>query len=479
MDALRAALLVACAALAASACGSSKNKGSQSSGTGGGSTGSGTGTGTTSGGGTTTGSATTGSGGAGTGGGGPTCGTGDWTTYNHDARRSGASDGCVNGPLTTAWRYVPAPPMGKKLKNVFNAIAQSDAVFLAWAATNDPYLGTSAADRVDLMGNRVWTFDSGTDSNLGNWPSIALGDLILNEDGLYFLDATTGMKKAGNGVDNWGQSLTDGTSLYVVNDSHVDGPGIYVGAYDSTCKQIWAANKYGTCRIDAGDIAGGIALDGGSLFYAPSYSLGMGVTLTFASGVYSFDPATGMQKWFQAATPTSGISAGGGLVYLIEGGSKLTARKETDGTVAWTADTAGAGTQAPVLAGGLAIVATGQGVATFDAATGKAGWTAPIAGAQAQAFDLMFTGGCVSGSGQWSGNAIGTAVVTTTLAAAAGNGTLVVTAPDGIHLLSLSTGAETWKGKPAMAMGAVKHPVIVGSTVYVVDDGGLLALHGP
>ena len=71
------------------------------------------------------------------------------------------------------------------------------------------------------------------------------------------------MKTAGNGVDNWGQTLTDGTSLYVVNDAHVDGPGIYVGAYDATCKQLWTANNYGMCRIDAGDIAGGLALDGG------------------------------------------------------------------------------------------------------------------------------------------------------------------------------------------------------------------------
>jgi hypothetical protein len=423
----------------------------------------------------------TGTGGHATGGHGgsaPSCGTDAWSTYGHDARRTSASDGCVKGALTTAWRYAPEAPSGKKVNAVFNAVAESDAIFLGWSASNDPYLGTTAADRVDTTGARVWTFDSGTDSNLGNWPSIAWTSLVLNEDGIYFLDLGNGMKTAGNGVDNWGQTLTDGTRLYVVNDSHVDGPGIYVGAYDQTLKQIWQQNTYGMCRIDAGDIAGGIALDGGTLFYAPSYSLGQGVTLSFSSGVYAFDPADGTQKWFQATTPTSGISAGGGLVYLIESDTDLVARKQSDGTIAWSAKVTGPGTQAPVIAGGRVIIGTAQGVSAYDAASGKDAWSATASGAAAQAFNLMFSGGCVPGSGQWSGNEFGQAVATTTLAAAAGSNTLVVTAFDGVHLYSIADGSEIWKGVPAQASGPVRNPIIVGSTVYVVDTGGLLALTG-
>ena len=468
MQAPRSTSILAGSLLALAACGSKgTTTGGHTAGTGGHATGAGghpTGTG-----GTTTGT-------GGTGGTAPSCGTDGWLTYGHDARRTSASDGCVNGPLTTSWRYAPAPPAGKMFKNVFNAIAQSDAVFLAWSVVRDPYLGTTAADRIDLTGQRVWTFDSGTDSNLGNWPSVALGSLILNEDGLFFLDLKTGMKTAGNGVDNWGQSLTDGTRIYVVNDSHVDGPGVYVGAYDGQCKQLWAANSYGKCRIDAGDLAGGIALDGSSLFYAPNYSPGAGVTLGFSSGLYAFDPAMGTQQWTQAATPTSGISAGSGLVYLIEGGTDLVARKQSDGTKAWSAATMGAGTQAPLLAAGKVIVAGAQGITSFDAKTGTPGWTAPVMGAAAQAFNLMFGGGCVAGSGQWSANEFGTAVATATLAAALGSDTLVVTATDGIHLLSLATGMETWKGMPAQAMGSVSNPVVVGNMVYVVDTSGLLAL---
>jgi PQQ-like domain len=466
------------AALALAACGG----GSKANGTGGKeTTGTGDHTSSSSSGQTTTGTGgtgTTGTTGTGAGGSPPACGTDGWLTYGHDAQRTGASGGCVKGPLTTTWRYVPTPPAMRTFKAVFNAVAQSDAVFVGWSASDDPYLGTTALDRVDTTGARVWTFDSGTDSELGNWLTVTPFAIVLNEDGLYYVDPMTGMKTGGNGVDNWGQTLTDGTSLYAVNDAHIDGPGLYVGAYDDTCKQIWTSNTYGMCRIDAADIANGLALDAGTLFYAANYSAGMGVTLPFASGVFAFDPATGKQTWYQAAAPTSGISAGGGLVYAIEGGATLVARKESDGTMAWSAPVAGAGTQAPVLASGLAIVAGQAGVAAFSAATGAPKWTAAANGAAAQAFQLQFEGGCVPGTAIWSGSNFATAVATTTLVAMPAADAVLVTAQDGIHLLSLSTGTETWMGTPTQIMGAARNPIVVGSTVYVVDDGGLVALGG-
>jgi hypothetical protein len=96
-----------------------------------------------------------GGGDGGAGGSGPACGTGEWTTWNHDAQRTGASDGCVNGPLTTSWRYVPTAPTGRTFKDVWSIAAQTDGVFLQWSASDDPYLGTTAADRVDLTGKQV------------------------------------------------------------------------------------------------------------------------------------------------------------------------------------------------------------------------------------------------------------------------------------------------------------------------------------
>ncbi|HEY8039196.1 MAG TPA: PQQ-binding-like beta-propeller repeat protein [Polyangiaceae bacterium] len=410
-------------------------------------------------------------------GGPPPCGTEAWATYGHDSRRTSATDACIGGALTLAYQYVPAPPAGKKVNGVYTAIAQSDAAFVAWSSQNDPYLGTSAVDRLDATGARVWTWNSGTDSNLGNWVTSALGSIVVNEDGLYFLDPATGKQTHSNGVDNWGFTAFDATRLYAVNSSHVDGPGLYVGAYDPAEKQLWTKNTYGTCRIDAADSAAGIAVDGATLYYAPLYSPGTGVTLGFASGLYAFDGATGSQTWFQATTPGSTVSVGAGLVYLVEtgsGGEKLVARKQSDGTVAWSVDVTGASAQAPVIAMGKVITATPTSVVAYDAGKGGApSWTVPIAGAATALGVIDFSGGCAGGAVSQSSHPM------TALAAALGSSTLVVTAPDGVHVLSLADGSSVWTGKVPKAPGAVFNPVLVGKRVFVEDGQALYALDAP
>ena len=408
----------------------------------------------------------------------PPCGTDAWVTYGHDAKRTSATDACLAGPLTLAFRYVPVPPTGKTVVGVYSSIAGSDGALLAWASQNDPYLGTSAVDRVDVKGARVWTWNSGTDSNLGNWLTSALGAVVVNEDGLTFLDPATGASTHSNGVDNWGFTAFDAQRIYAINSSHVDGPGIYVGAYDPSEKQLWAKNTYGKCRIDSADSAGGIAVDGATLYYAPLYSAGTGVTIGFASGLYAFDGATGAQSWFQAATPASTISVGAGLVYLVEaaapGMEKLVARKETDGTVAWTVDLPGASAQAPVVAAGEVLTATSTSVVAYDAAKGGAAlWTAPVMGAATQLGVIDFSGGCAGAAVSQLSHP------TTALAAALGSSTLVVTAFDGVYLLKLADGTSVWSGKVPQATGTVNNPVLVGKRLFVEDGQAMYALDAP
>jgi len=407
----------------------------------------------------------------------PPCGTDPWLTYGHDPQRTSATDACIAGALTVAFKYVPAPPTGKNVNGVYTAIAQGDAAFVQWASQNDPYLGTTAVDRVDATGKRAWTWNSGTDSNLGNWPSVAFGQVLVNEDGLYFLDPMTGKQTHSNGVDNWGFTAFDAQRIYAVNSSHVDGPGLYVGAYDATEKQLWAKSTYGMCRIDAADSAAGMAVSGTTLFYAPLYTAGTGVTLPFASGVYAFDGATGTQTWFQATSPASTLSVGGGLVYLVEtqsgGMQKLVARKQSDGTVAWTADIMAASAQAPVLAMGLVVTATSTDVVAFDAATGKPAWSTMLQGASTTLGTIDFSGGCVTGTVAQSSHPM------TAIAAALGSSTLVVTAYDGFHVLRLADGSSVWSGKPAGMTGAAFNPVLVGKRVFVEDGMALYALDAP
>ena len=413
---------------------------------------------------------------------GPQCGTGAWLTYGHDAARTFASDACITGPLTVSWSYAPTPKTNTKVNSVQHAIAATDAVYLQWANSVDPYIGTTAADRVSPAGAHVWTFDSGSDANMGNWASVSGANLVLNDDGIYWVSLADGTSPKTTGVDWWGQTIADTAGgVWFVTTSKSDGPGLFVGQIDITAKVLWSQNKQGTACGDAlGDKMGGIAIDGGVLFYAPQYSKGGTVTPTFASGLYAFDAVAGTPKWNVPTTPSSTISAGNGLVYLVESNA-VVARKQTDGSVAWTQPLAGAGAQAPVIAGSIVIAAGSSGVSSFDGKTGAPGWSTPLVGAAAQPYSITITNGC-SGSQNLG------AAIATTMAAAIPSNTLVVTASDGVHILSLTTGADTWSGKVTGAKYVVHDPVIVGKTLYVVDSppaslagfgpGQLIALGG-
>ena len=413
---------------------------------------------------------------------GPACGTSGWLTYGHDAARTFATDGCVHGPLSVAWTYTPTPQANHTVNAVHHALAATDAVYLQWAGSDGQYVGTTAADRVSPTGTRVWTYDTGSDANMGNWASVSGTNLVLNDDGMYWVTLADGKSTVGTGVDWWGQTIADAAGgAWFVTTSKSDGPGLFVGEIDATAKVIWSQNKQGTqCGDSLGDKMGGIAIDGGVLFYAPQYSAGGSVQPTFASGVYAFDAASGSPKWNVATTPSSAISAGNGLVYVIESNA-IVARKATDGSVGWTNPLPGAGAQAPVLANGLAIAAGSAGVSAFDAKTGKPAWSTPLVGAAAQAYAMTITNGCAGSQN------LGAAIATT-MAAAVPSGTLVVTASDGVHVLSLADGHDTWNGKIPGAKYVVHDPVIVGSAVYVIDSppasiggfgaGQLIALGG-
>jgi hypothetical protein len=401
----------------------------------------------------------------------PPCGTTAWPMYGHDAQRTFASDACTQGPLTTLWRYSPAPPTGRTFEAVFHAVAQVDGVFLQWMASDSPYTGTSAADRVSTDGKRVWTFDSGTDSNFGNWLTRWNDVLVLADDGIYLLDAVAGTQTHTTGVDWWSQTAVDATRLYVANVDQFDGPGLFVGALDDTTKTLWQQNLHQACKMGWSDVMGGIALDGSVLFYAPSYMTGIGA-MPPLSGIFAFDAAMGTPQWsLTTVTPSSAISAGGGLIFLVENGTDLVARSQKDGTKAWSAALTAPGVQAPVLAGGKVIVATGAGVLAFDGATGKSAWAAPAVMAAQQRFMSTVTNGC-------AGTVSVGGAVNTSMAAALASDTLVVTAADGIHLLSLSTGTESWHGTPDGGGLGLRDPVLIGHLVYVVDGVNLVAMQG-
>jgi hypothetical protein len=405
----------------------------------------------------------------------------DWTTYGHDVRRTSASLGSVTGPLSLSWSYVPQGTTGHALSSVLSAIGTVDGIFVRTSlAAHFGYGVSPAMDRVSPSGQHVWTFNVGSDADFGDWASLMGNRVIINSDGTRFINQTSGLSVHSNGVDTWGEILSDSNTLYYANDVQIDGPGVYAAAYDTAFKARWIANKFQTCRGSAAAMAGGLALNNGVLFYAPAYNVGLTTTtLPFASGVFAFNAATGARQAYHASTPFSRMSADDSHVYLIENLHTLVSLAQSDLHVIWSATIANPGEQAPVLANGLVIVGTATGVEAYNAATGAKSWSSAALNGVA----THWYGGTQGGNCGYV--QIPTAYgATSTIAAALGSRTLIVTASDGIHVLDLATGADLWHGRPAGISGIVGNPVIVndparGAVVYVEDYGKLYALTPP
>jgi hypothetical protein len=405
----------------------------------------------------------------------------DWTTYGHDVRRSSASLGSVTGPLSLSWSYVPQGTTGHALSSVSSAIGTVDGIFVRTSlAAHFGYGVSPAIDRVSPTGQHVWTFNVGSDADFGDWASLMGNRVIINSDGTRFIDQTSGLSVHSNGVDTWGEILTDSSTLYFANDVQIDGPGVYAAAYDTAFKARWSANSFKTCRGSAAAMAGGLALSNGVLFYAPSYNAGLPATvLPFASGVFAFNAATGARRAYHASTPFSRLSADDARVYLIENQHTLVALAQTDLHVAWSATITNPGEQAPVVANGLVIIGTAAGVEAYGATTGTKSWSsAALNGVATHWYPVTQGGTCGYVQIPVAYGA------TTAIAAALGSRTLVVTASDGIHILALGTGVDLWHGRPTGIPGVVSNPVIVndpgrGAIVYVEDSGRLYALAPP
>ena len=226
--------------------------------------------------------------------------TDNWTTYGHDAHRNGAAWASLTGPLTLAWHYVPTGAPSHGVAQVLYALGRTDLVVLrAELITNYGYGLTPGADRVSTAGQHVWTYVMGTDADFGNWSAILGNYLVFNDDGVRYVNLGTGASVHGGGVDSWGELLADSSTLYLESDAQIDGPGVYVGAYDTTAKSLWQANKFATCRGSSAALAGGLVVSNGTVFYAPNYQKGTDSTaLPYASGVYAFNATTGVKTAF-------------------------------------------------------------------------------------------------------------------------------------------------------------------------------------
>lgn len=392
----------------------------------------------------------------------------DWTTYNHDANRTGASQASVKGPITKLWSYQPAPPSASRpFQYVLDALPTADAVFLQWSAQcvlGPGYIGATEVDRVTTAGQRAWTHDGGFDANVGHWGSVFGQLFVFMDDGLGYLDITTGKQTYFSGVDRWGETLSSGSVLMVDHVWHVDGPGLFVARFASNGTKAWTALSYGKKRGDGYDDVGGMALNASTLFVAGDYWADTSIVNPPKPGVYALTGATGSQIAYAATKPTSKISADGANVYLIENSNTLVARAQSDLHVVWHVAVSNPGGQAPVIANRMVIISTASGVEAHDAAAGTLRWKASISGVQS------YLNGLPGPSA--------------TLAAALGSGTLVAfSQTDGIHVLKLTDGTQV-SHLSLSYPNTVWNPVIVndpvkGALIYGVTYSQLVAFSSP
>lgn len=401
----------------------------------------------------------------------------NWTTYGHDGHRTAASRASIKGPLKLAWSYTPVGTAKNSLLSTEYPLATTKVVVVREGLSINFGFGiTPSAEGVSPAGAHLWTYAMGSDADFGDWASIYNNKLVINDDGIRYVDLNTGKSVHGGGVDYWGESLADSVAgLFLVNDVQIDGPGVFVSAYDTAGKSKWTQNSYRKCRGSASAMAGGLALNNGILFFAPAYSTGADtIHLPFGSGVYAFNASTGAPVTFKSTTPFSRLSADGANVYLVEKTS-LVARAQSDLHVVWSVSVTNPGEQAPVLANGLVLIATDADVEAYSAQSGHKAWTS-----------AALSGAAAHWSNTSQGSTCGYVTIpesqgpTATMAAALASRTLVVTAFDGVHVLSLADGHDVWHG-PVAGSSGLGNPIIVndpatGAIVYVTDFAKLYAL---
>ncbi|WP_164009368.1 hypothetical protein [Pyxidicoccus trucidator] len=476
----------------------------------------------------------------------PACtGSSAWGTYGHDARRSSASDGCVWYPLAPAWSYAPTAASPRVMQTVERAVADTGGVYVKWDSSGNysNSRGTPAVDKVSLAGAKVWSADKPLNDNRGNWPTLFTYEkevrtaqwetrdgVVLNDDGIRIWNKASGpVYYPGNPLpysdvelhsnDSWGQSLTDGTRLWIYNQEAWHGPRLGLRAFTRRGAVERELNTYGYYPNapsypaeqwnTAQDNFGAIAADGGFIYLAAIYNFQCSTQCNasqpwpFTSGLYGWDIATGVERWPAVAlTPASHLSVAGNRIYLLE-------RDATTGQVTFNIRNGGykgsslfrsapfpssalVSVQAPVLVGGRAIVATQESAGTvlysFDAISGGTPVTRTLSGVYGIVVDAY-------GMELLAFTTPRSAKRTTTLAAAsgtrddAGTGvpTLVITSSSGLHVLRVSDLAQQWSASKSTLVGAVdgssggqlRDPIIVGKRVYTADQNKLYAFDAP
>ena len=188
---------------------------------------------------------------------------------------------------------------------------------------------------------------------------------------------------------------------------------------------------------------GGLSADGGAVFATTAYG-----------EVVALDAASGAVKWRQklGSVASGAPLAAGGSVYVTSRDGGAWALAQSDGRVLWTetgtpASAAVLGSAAPALAGDLVIFPFASGTIGAINTAGEGQWLGTVTGQRA--------GRAYAGVGDVTGDPV-----------VQGNTVYLGTSAGRTAALALDTGTALWSAPE----GALNPPLVVGGSVFVVND---------
>ncbi len=421
----------------------------------------------------------------------------DWKNLGHDSQRTSADpDGNISA-VAEVWSRMG----GTDNRNGWagGVITDSDSVYYFYSSYYPNIGGTGdrfSLNRYDKAGNLKWANNAtlGNHNDLGTWPTLAKAivsgggqaDVIIYHE--YYLSSVnkyTGVKAAtwtggdtyGNMVFNPSQSKMFGCRTFW--NEGFQGYG-WMKGFDMTifdgplhAATLWTRNADTGLVVDDSHytgVGGNVIYDNSKVFYAPYYA---GTNPNFHTGIYCWDEA-GVEQWNVVSEPHSRMSAGNGMLYMMEysGGhnnpdKSLVARSQTTGAIVWSVVISGYSltAQPPVVVNNLVIMASSTGVHARNATTGAVEWDAAIT-------DMDFP----TDPNQRA--------LYTVLAAAVISNTLVVCAKSGLYILSLTDGSQVQLYNPpsvtAAGTGARPvNPIVVDNRVYITVTFNTYSAIGP
>ncbi|MBV8222455.1 MAG: hypothetical protein JO293_03780, partial [Candidatus Eremiobacteraeota bacterium] len=284
----------------------------------------------------------------------------NWVMYGHDSRHTSASAANVTGTLTQKWRYVPVPLAGNTFGGMSSAIATTTGVYAHYSQYGATvFAGGPSMDGLSTAGTKQWSYCEHRDYEENHWLSAIGSGVVLQDDGMPLLNISTGVliKWLSSSYDAWGETIPDASGLYGTNTFIADGPQLFVYQINASNTVAWKALLQTGAKYSS-DNDGGLLLSNGTLYYAASYT----DPVPNPSGIYALNASTGAKVGYVATTPTSEMSADGNNIYLEEGSNTLVARAQSNLAKVWSVSLPSGSFGAPVIADGMVIVATFNGI---------------------------------------------------------------------------------------------------------------------